>query len=160
LRELPLLPALLADPPTTPDTAAHVNDLIAHGQRGYRTVMVGHSQGNLFASAAYAGYLAHSQQSGAAAGQNTGYVAASIVHVAPASAVLRGPHVLAEVDAVINGLRLIDGTPIAPNTLSRDVMQPSLTDISGHRLVETYMDEARPARAEIRRLIVGALDAL
>jgi hypothetical protein len=155
-----LLARLLANPPATTETATHVSDLVGQGQLGYRSVLVGHSQGNLFANAAYEGYLAHAREAGVAAGHDTGYVAASIVHVAPASAVLRGPHVLAEIDVVINGMRGLDSSPVAPNTLRRDVMQPSLTDPSGHRFVQTYLDEERPARAEIRRLIVAALDGL
>lgn len=151
---------MLASPPTAVDTANHVADLVGHGQQGYRAVLVGHSQGNLFAGAAYEGYLAHARQAGAAAGQDTGYVAANIVHVAPASAVLRGPHVLAEIDVVIEGLRRVDGTPVAVNTLSADVMPRSPVDLSGHRFVETYLDPQRGAREVIKQLITQSMEAL
>lgn len=151
---------MLASPPTAADTGTHVANLISHGQQGYRAVLVAHSQGNLFVNAAYEGYLAHSREAGAAAGQDTGYVAAQIVHVAPASATLRGPSVLAEIDIVINGLRYYDGTPVASNTLSRDVMPPSPVDKSGHRLVESYLDPQRRAREDIRQLIIQAMDLL
>jgi hypothetical protein len=155
-----LMAQMVASPPTAADTANHVADLVAYGQRGYRAVLVGHSQGNLFASAAYDGYLAHSRQTGAAAGQDTGYVAAQIVHIAPASAVLRGPHVLAEVDLVIEAVRRVDGTPVAVNTLSADALPRAAVDWSGHRLLETYLDPARGARAVVKQLIVQSMDAL
>lgn len=151
---------MLASPPTATDTGTHVAELVKHGQQGYRAVLVGHSQGNLFVNAAYEGYLSHAREAGAAAGQDTGYVAAQIVHVAPASATLRGPSVLAEIDVVINGLRYYDGTPVAANTLSRDVMPPSPIDKSGHRLVETYLDPQRRARGDIKQLILQAMDIL
>jgi hypothetical protein len=151
---------LLANPPTAADSARHIADLTANGQSGYRAVLVGHSQGNLFARAAYDGYLAHARQAGASAGQDTGYAAAKVVHVAPASAVLRGPHVLAEIDLVIEGLRRVSGSEVAVSTLSRDVMPPASGDLSGHRWVDTYLDPQRRARGDIRQLIVQAMDAL
>lgn len=151
---------MLATPPTQADVVLHVDALIKYGQSGHRAVLVGHSQGNLFANSAYDGYLAYARQVGAAAGQDTGYVAAQVVHVAPASAVLKGPHVLAEIDLVIEALRRVDGTPIATNTLGSSDMPRSASDWSGHRLVDTYLDPQRRARQDIRLLITQALDAL
>lgn len=77
-----------------------------------------------------------------------------------ASAVLRGPHVLAEIDLVIEGLRRVSGSEVAVSTLSRDVMPPASGDLSGHRWVDTYLDPQRRARGDIRQLIVQAMDAL
>lgn len=155
-----LAAGLVANPPTAVDIKRQVGQLVSFGQQGYRAVLVGHSQGNLFASAAKEGYLKHASEAAAIDGQDTGYVAAEIVHVAPASAVLRGPHVLAEIDLVINGIRLVDGSPVAANTLGRDAMPTSLVDPSGHMFVQTYLDPNRPARAEVKKLIVQAMDAL
>lgn len=148
---------LLENPPTAQDTAGHTAQLIAAGQRAERAVLVAHSQGNLFVNAAYDAYLAHSRQAGALVGEDTGYVAAKVVHIAPASPTLRGTHVLASSDLVINGLRRVDGTylPVSNVTLSLDSKDPS-----GHKLLDTYLDEARPLRAQIRQLIADALDAL
>jgi hypothetical protein len=39
-------------------------------------------------------------------------------------------------------------------------MPASSVDKSGHRLVETYLDRQRPSRAQIKGLIVQAMDAL
>lgn len=149
---------MLATPPTAADTRSHIADLVGLGAQGYRAVLVAHSQGNLFVNAAYDGYLAHSRQAGAAAGQDTGYVAAQVVHIAPASAVLRGPHVLAEIDVVINGLRPLGG--VAENTLNADAMPGSPADRSGHGLVNTYLDPQRGAREVIKQLVLQSLDTL
>lgn len=158
LAKITALSALLAkNPPTAEDTAAHTAQLIAAGQGAERAVLVAHSQGNLFVNAAYDAYLAHSRQVGRALGQDTNYVAAQVVHIAPASATLRGPYVLADIDIVINGLRRVDGTYLAASnfSLARDAK-----DASGHKLLATYLDEARPARAHILQLIQQGLDAL
>lgn len=148
---------LAENPPTAQDTAGHTAQLIAAGRRAERAVLVAHSQGNLFVNAVYDAYLAHSRQAGAAVGEDTGYVAAKVVHIAPASPTLRGPYVLASSDLVINGLRRVDGTylPVSNASLALNGKDPS-----GHKLLDTYLDEARPLRAQIRQLITGALDAL
>ncbi len=148
---------LMKNPPTAQDTAGHTAQLIAAGQRAERAVLVAHSQGNLFVNAAYDAYLAHARQAGALVGEDTGYVAAQVVHIAPASPTLRGPHVLASSDLVIKGLRRVDGTylPGSNVTLPLDSKDPS-----GHKLLDTYLDEARPLRTQIRQLITDALDAL
>ena len=148
---------LLENPPTAQDTAGHTAQLVRAGQRAERAVLVAHSQGNLFVNAAYDAYLAHSRQAGALAGEDTGYVAAKVVHIAPASPTLRGPHVLASSDLVISGLRRVDGTYLP---VSNATLPLNSKDLSGHKLLDTYLDEARPLRAQIRQLVTDALDAL
>jgi hypothetical protein len=158
LAKITALTAQLAEnPPTAQDAAAHTTQLIRAGQRAERAVLVAHSQGNLFANAAYDAFLTHSRRAGAAVGEDTGYVAAQVVHIAPASPTLRGPYVLASGDLVINGLRRVDGTylPVSNAPLPVDGKDPS-----GHKLLDTYLDEARPLRAQIRQLVTNALDAL
>lgn len=124
--------ALAADPPTAQDMAEHTAQLIRAGQRAERTVLVAHSQGNLFVNAAYDASLAHSRQAGAAVGEDTGYVAAQVVHIAPASPTLRGPYVLADSDLVINGLRRVDGTYLPVSNVS---LPMNSQDRSGHTLL-------------------------
>lgn len=158
LAKITAVTTLLAEnPPTAEDTAAHTAQLIAAGQRAERAVLVAHSQGNLFVNAAYDAYLAHSREVGRAQGEDTNYVAAKVVHIAPASPTLRGPWVLADIDVVINGLRRVDGTYLPVSNFS---MAVDAKDRSGHKLLDTYLDEARPARAHILELIQQALDAL
>jgi len=151
------LSTLLAEnPPTAEDTAAHTAQLIAAGQRAERAVLVAHSQGNLFVNAAYDAYLAHARATGRAQGEDTNYVAAQVVHIAPASPTLRGPWVLADIDVVIKGVRL-DGTMLPASNFP---LAADAKDRSGHKLLSTYLDEARPARAHILQLIRQGLDAL
>jgi len=149
--------ALADDPPTAQDTAEHTAQLIRAGQRAERAVLVAHSQGNLFVNAAYDAYLAHSRLAGKVVGEDTGYVAAQVVHIAPASPTLRGPYVLADSDVVINGLRRVDGTYLPVSNVSLPV---NSQDRSGHKLLATYLDEAGPVRAQIRQFVTKALDAL
>jgi hypothetical protein len=158
LAKITALGTLMAEnPPTAQDTAEHTAQLIAAGQRAERAVLVAHSQGNLFVNAAYDAYLAHGRQVGASRGNDTGYVAAQVVHIAPASPTLRGPYVLADIDRVITALPWVDGTLLARPNL---VLAPDAKDSSGHKLLNTYLDESRPARAQIRQLITDALDKL
>lgn len=149
--------ALANDPPTAQDMATHIDQLTAAGRRAERAVLVAHSQGNLFANAAYDAYLAHSRREGGKIGDDTGYVAAQLVHVAPASPTLRGPYVLASGDLVIQGLRRVDGTYLPASNASSSGLSK---DPSGHKFLDTYMDEASPLRDRIRQLITEALDAL
>jgi hypothetical protein len=158
LAKITALSTLLADnPPTAQDTAGHTAQLIAAGRWAERAVLVAHSQGNLFVNAAYDAYLAHSRQAGAAVGEDTGYVAAQVVHIAPASPTLRGPYVLASSDLVINGLRRVDGTYLPESSVNLPI---DGKDPSGHKLLDTYLDKARPLRAQIRQFVTQALDAL
>lgn len=76
------------------------------------------------------------------------------VHVAPASPTLKGPHLLANIDMVINGLRVTPGS-VPPVNLS---IAPSLADVSGHMLVETYLDGARAGREKVKEMTMSALD--
>lgn len=148
---------LAQNPPTAQDTATQTATLIHAGQRAERAVLVAHSQGNLFANAAFDAYLAHSRQTGAEAGEDTRYVAAQVVHIAPASPTLRGPYVLADTDIVINGLRRVDGTYMAASNVSLPI---DGKDLSGHKLLESYLDDTRPVRAQVLKLVTQALDAL
>ncbi len=55
--------------PTAVDIAPQAADLTRHSQQGYRAVLIGHSQGNRFASTVYDDCLAHARKTGAAARQ-------------------------------------------------------------------------------------------
>ena len=66
----------------------------------YSFVLIAHSQGNLFVNSAYDGLRSsHPNTKG------------SVIHVSPASPTLRGEHLLADIDLVINGLRVRASTP-------------------------------------------------
>ena len=155
-----LMAQAVASPPTATDTVSQIDGLFALGQEGFRAVLIAHSQGNLFVNAAYQGYLSRARAAGVTQGEDTNYVAAKVVHVAPASAVVNGPVILAAVDVVIEAIRHVDGTAVPANTLDAASMPRSTVDVSGHRLIETYLDPNRPARAAIKQAMSDAMDAL
>lgn len=137
---------MLSSPPTGADMAAHISKLQAYADQDYSFVLIAHSQGNLFVNAAY-DRLRSSRPSNPA----------KVVHIAPASATTRGNYVLADIDLVINGLRLqgINSVPSANISLPT-----SKADLTGHTLVATYLDASRAALARVQSMIKSALAAL
>jgi hypothetical protein len=98
-------------------------------------LLFAHSQGNLFVNQAY--HHARSQ---------VGAESVRVVHVAPASPLANGPHVLANLDVVINALRVVGfvlpNTDVIPLPMER-IQQRDLTlsdewDVAGHGLLPTY----------------------
>lgn len=137
---------LLSDPPTQSDYAehnAHLDELIL---QGYKILLVAHSQGNLFVNHAY-DYAV----------EKTSAESLQVVHIAPASPTLRGEHKLADIDLVINALRLQGLDSVPPSNL---YMLPSLRDKSGHKLIDTYLDERRSGRQAVKDLMENSLAAL
>jgi len=149
------LAQFMSQPPTAADTEAPLAKLRDLADEGNDFVLVAHSQGNLFVNLAYDGLRGYNQK-----------VKTAVVHVAPASPTLRGAHVLADIDAVINGLRNF-GSWTVPN------INIWLTgwggDPSGHTFAGTYLDGAREARtalnaattsprAHLKQMMIDALE--
>src|SRR5262249_46424409 len=86
---------LIATPPTLSDYATHQQQLQIDVATGKDILLVAHSQGNLFMNVAY--------DCGATTLTAAPFLRA--VHIAPASATLRGDYTLADNDHVINLLR-------------------------------------------------------
>ncbi|WP_088955049.1 hypothetical protein [Variovorax sp. HW608] len=112
----------------------------------YSFVLIAHSQGNLFVNSAYDGLRSSHPDT-----------AAGVVHVAPASPTLRGEHLLADIDLVINGLRVQGINSVAANNIN---LPASKSDLSGHTLVGTYLDAARAAREKINGMVQAVLGKL
>ncbi len=138
---------LLSNPPTSVDSATHRGRLDTLTLQGQKLLLVAHSQGNLFVNPAYDFAASKAPRSSLAA-----------YHIAPASSTLRGSHRLADIDLVINALRLEGLSTIPPINLNLPVNL--LADASGHQLVATYLDSRRPGRATIKTDMEGALTAL
>jgi len=100
--------------------------------KGYKLLLVAHSQGNLFANHAY----------NYATNQLGNNKSIRLVHIAPASTVTNGSHVLADKDIVINGLRAFGDVPAVnvtiPNYFPKSKNQGR--DFLGHGLIETYLN--------------------
>ncbi|WP_237380936.1 MULTISPECIES: YfaP family protein [Cupriavidus] len=116
-------------PPTLTNYLEHQARVDGHLAAHKKVVLVAHSQGNLFMNAAYR-----------YATSKAGAAAVKAVHIAPASPTLNGEYTLADLDLVINGLRLI-GTVPANNV---KISATGREDVSGHELVRTYLNEVLP----------------
>lgn len=125
--------------PTSADYAAQNTRLDALATEGQMLLLVGHSQGNLFLNQAYDHILPTIGSSGVTA-----------VQIAPASPTLRGPYLLADIDLVINALRIQGSSTVPANNIALPV---SLSNLTGHSLTGTYLDAARPARAQVVGLL-------
>ena len=137
---------LFTNAPTYENQAEHLASLTAYADRGSGFILVAHSQGNLFVNSAYDALLAAKPNA-----------EAKVVHVAPASPTLRGEHILADIDLVINGLRTTGINTVPPANIA---MPTSSRDVTGHGFEPTYMDKARNAYARTKQLITNSLQAL
>jgi hypothetical protein len=147
------LTTLLGNPPTTVNYVEHrarLENLILEGRK---LLLVAHSQGNLFVNAAYDYATTKVDAS-----------SVKVVHIAPASPTLRGTHILADLDLVINGLRLVgtvpDITDAIPGALLRPAGANGKKDPLGHGLLEIYINQALGISAHVRNAINTALTEL
>ena len=112
---------LLSHPPTFSDYEKNDSRLYTIATEDYRLLLVGHSQGNLFLNQAYDYIVREWDKQDVAA-----------VQIAPASATLRGPYVLADIDLVINALRVQGGVSVPQVNMSLPL---SSSDWSGHSVM-------------------------
>ncbi len=127
------LTALLAKPPAIADYPEQLARLNTYAAQGRKVVMFAHSQGNLFASSAYAHVTTKLPTN-----------AVQVVHVAPPGTTLHGAHVLANRDQVIEPLHKA-GAVRVPNVvipiyLTRPPGENAMMDPLGHGLLEIYMN--------------------
>ncbi|MDP3586718.1 MAG: hypothetical protein Q8R58_01575 [Sulfuricurvum sp.] len=136
----------LSNPPTEADYTSHNARLDALATDGEKLMLVGHSQGNLFMNHAYDHILPVVTKDRVAA-----------AHIAPASPTLRGNWVLADIDLVINALR-IQGVTSVPNI--NLTIPASKVDVSGHTLSGTYLDPTRDGRGRVKTMIETGMGKL
>jgi hypothetical protein len=127
---------VFSDPPTAADYAKHEQRITALVNEKQKLLFVAHSQGNLFVNRAY-------DFAKNIASENS----VKVVHVAPASTLLRGDYTLADIDQIILALRKAapGNTPVANIELPINLSQ----DASGHAFVATYLDQNRGAYTKI-----------
>ncbi len=152
-RNVAALTALASSSPTFSnyvEQRARIDTLVLEGNK---LLFIAHSQGNLFANSAYA----YSRTKVSAD-------SVKIIHVAPASPTVNGPHILADLDLVINGLRLTGSVPAIthsiPGYLNRPPGLNNRRDILAHGFLEIYMNPAIATRAAIDRQVQTELSAL
>jgi hypothetical protein len=144
---------LVAAPPTSVNYAEHRARIESWVIEGKKLLFVAHSQGNLFANAAYDFALTKTPRE-----------SATVVHIAPASPTLRGPHALADLDLVVNGLRpfgtVAPVTDAIPGYLNRSAGISGQKDILGHGLLEIYINERLQVSGRVFGHISAALNDL
>lgn len=123
----------------------------AHDIEGRRLLMLAHSQGNLFLNPSYDYAVSKISPSSVGA-----------VQVAPASSTLRGNHILADLDLVINALRLVGDVP--NNNVTIPAIRPAglngKKDFLGHGLLEIYLNNQLPEQMSPRKLIDAEVNRL
>lgn len=137
---------LLSNPPTEADYAIHNTRLDALAVQRQKLILVAHSQGNLFVNHAYDHIM-----------PIIGSDSVKVAHIAPASTTLRGEYLLANIDLVINGLRAQGLSTVPDINLT---LPASISDVSGHALVGTYLDASRPGHSAVNTMITIAMQAL
>ena len=147
------LTALAGSAPTEVNYAEHRTRIDNWVLEGKKLLFVAHSQGNLFANAAYQHALT-----------KTSADAVKLVHVAPASPTLNGSHTLADLDLVINGLRAVgsvaDTTDSIPGYLLRPAGLNGQKDALGHGLLEIYLNPNLAVSTRVSSHVNAALAAL
>ncbi len=139
----------LSNPPTHIDYKVHSTRIKALALEKKKLLLVAHSQGNFFANYAYDQALSI-----------TDAKSVKTVHIAPASATLRGEHILANIDVIINLLRIQGIATVPPINVILPLSHLSTDDASGHTLVNTYLNPKRQTRSKVQSAILTALDDL
>ncbi len=132
--------------PTNEDYARHDKQLKELVAEQKKLILVAHSQGNLFVNRAVETLRGMGSED-----------EVKVVHVAPASAVLSGSYVLADIDWVIKALRAMGLSSLSSSNL---VLASSVEDRSGHGFVETYLDGSRPGRDRMKGLLKESFSEL
>jgi hypothetical protein len=129
------------------DVAAYTDDITNHSRR---VLVVGHSQGNLYANAAYR--LLYTNPTITTQSFKVVGVASPADFVAGG-----GPYVTSDKDMVINALRFMVASSTLPANVPVDFNE---NDISGHNFVATYMNPALYARSQIVKMVLSQLNAI
>lgn len=143
----------IANPPTIANYAEHMSRIDNFVLEGKKLLFFAHSQGNLFVNSAYDYTISKIDSA-----------SVKVVHVAPASPTLRGSHTLADLDLVINGLRVVGSVPDITDYMPGYLLRPAglngKKDILGHGLLEIYLNPSLTMLDRIRDHVTTALNTL
>jgi len=122
-----------------------INDSLAW--EGKKLIYIAHSQGNLWVNESYENVLSQ-----------TGYDADNIkvIHIAPASPIVKGDYILSGNDLVINGLQLTGIGSVQPFNFTAPVNHDEST---GHGLIEVYLTDPTSV-SMIKKSVKKAFSAL
>lgn len=148
-----LVTSMYSNPPTISNYVEHQARIDNWILEGKKLLFVAHSQGNLFANSAYSYAIA-----------KTNSDSLKLVHIAPASPSLNGNHTLADLDLVINGLRLAGSVPSITDNIPGYLLRPAgangQKDILGHGLIEIYINQSLSISNRVKNHINTALNSL
>ncbi len=141
-------------PPTSLNYQEHRVRIDNAALSGKKMLFYAHSQGNLFANVAYDYAVTKVSAS-----------SVKLIHVAPASPnTQRGNHTLADLDLVINGLRLTGTVAAITNSIPGILLrQPGVNgkkDWLGHGLLEIYINAQHTTAGRIKSHVEAALSSL
>ena len=139
----------LKNPPTLDNYAEHKAKIDSFALEGKKFLLVAHSQGNLFVGPSY-NYTV----------SKVGAQAVKVIHIAPASPGLKGDYILANLDLVINALRLTGTVPANNVDIPGILLRTSPVDASGHELIGTYLNPTMAPRGKVVSAATSALSAL
>ncbi|ELA08466.1 membrane protein [Moraxella macacae 0408225] len=141
------------NPLTLADYKEHQTRIDTWALEGYKVLLFAHSQGNLFANPAY--QYARTKMDASSV---------QLIHIAPASLITNGKHVLADKDLVINGLRLVGQVPpitdVIPGYLRRPAGLNGKKDFLGHGLLEIYLNKNLTISAKIADYVHTSFNTL
>lgn len=147
----------------------HKDTIDAAVKTGTKLLFVAHSQGNLFANAAYKYAITAITKNGIKQSFGDVYFSPEsmirMVHIAPASIETHGPVILADKDLVINGLRLLGGgVPSITDVIGGYFLRPAgingERDFLGHGLLEIYINQKMPIAESVKSAIDSELNSL
>lgn len=140
---------ILSNPPTSVDYTTQHTRVKTLALEKKKLALVAHSQGNLFVNQAYDAALTITDSNSVKA-----------IHIAPASPTLRGQHILADLDLVINGLRAQGLSSIPEINAELPASHLVTDDFSGHKLIETYLNSKRETYTKVKNEMKSVLDQL
>jgi len=123
--------------------------VMSHYTEGKKFLGVAHSQGNLFINGTYTSSRPLMETD-----------SFKVVHVASAAGTASGPYVTADIDLVINAVRLAIGETLPSNISIPVKAMYDTSDFSGHGFTSIYMNPKYPAYQQIMKHIKHALDTL
>jgi hypothetical protein len=148
-----VLTGWIAKPPTFTDYAKHRNQIDSVTQEGKKLLLFAHSQGNLFANKAF-------DYTRTKVGANS----VKLVHAAPASVLLNGEHTLADLDVVINALRITGSVAGNTDTIPlpglREAGLGKGKDALGHGLLEIYLNKSLDTSKRLKAQVETAFTSL
>jgi hypothetical protein len=147
---------IVSEPPTSATYDEFEKTVDGMVNSGSKMLFFAHSQGNLFGNHTYDYAVS-----------KVGTQSVSMINVAPASPTIRGAAILADLDIVINALRVTGTVPVAisdtipiPNPANRVAGLNGGKDALGHGLLEIYLNLSHLTSGRLKTVVSSAITSL